>query len=97
MGPEHSSKKTGRHGEDAIEPMYDFMEELLSMHNGKPQIERGARKDGIAKRETSTAECRLRLKELKESRAIGSDHLSIAAKCVNRKIGRYTRYLAKDL
>lgn len=29
MGPEDTSKKPGRRGEDALEPMYDFMEELL--------------------------------------------------------------------
>lgn len=44
MGPEDSSRKPGRRGEDALEPMYDFMEELLSMHNGKPQTERDAGK-----------------------------------------------------
>jgi hypothetical protein len=45
MGPEDSSTKRSRREEDALEPMYDFMEELLSMHNGKPQTVRDARKD----------------------------------------------------
>jgi hypothetical protein len=27
MGPKDSSKRPGRRGEDALEPMYDFMEE----------------------------------------------------------------------